>query len=107
MPDLTKIKGGTISTYDMLFGDMPLSYWAAVDSNEVPWNLFKEVKKNIDNNDKESVVNVLNEIINIPMLETSHQLLFNDPMAGKMMYAMLNLMNELIDKSIPASKKQE
>ncbi|MEO6819003.1 MAG: hypothetical protein ABI204_04710 [Ginsengibacter sp.] len=74
MPDLTKIKGSTISTYDMLFGDLPLSYWASVDSNEVPWNLFKEVKKYIDSDDKAAAVNTLNEIINIPGLESRQYL---------------------------------
>lgn len=36
--------------------------------------------------------------------EASQQLLFNDPMAGKLMHGMLNLMNALIDKSIPSNQ---
>ncbi|MEO6637755.1 MAG: hypothetical protein ABIN25_05735 [Ginsengibacter sp.] len=35
--------------------------------------------------------------------EASQQALFNDPMAGKLMHGMLNLMNALIDKSMPAN----
>lgn len=62
------------SPCDMLFGDLPLTYWASLESGEVPWNLFKQVKKNIDKNDNDSAVDVLNEIINMPGLESRQYL---------------------------------
>lgn len=62
------------TTYDMLFGDLPISYWASMESKEVPWNLFKEVKNNIDSGEKDIAVDLLNEIINMPGLESRHYL---------------------------------
>lgn len=74
MSDQIKKMGTTFSTYDMLFGDLPLTYWASLESSEIPWNLFKQVKKNIDNLDKDSAVDLLNEIINMPGLESRQYL---------------------------------
>ena len=64
----------TFSPIDMLFGDLPLSYWAGINSNEEPWNLFKEVQKSLAENDKEAAIATLEKIINIPGLESRQYL---------------------------------
>ena len=62
------------SAYDMLFGDLPLSYWGSVGGNEIPWNLFKAVHKSIETEDKETAIDMLHEIINMPGLESRQYL---------------------------------
>ncbi|MEO5943486.1 MAG: hypothetical protein ABIP30_03555 [Ferruginibacter sp.] len=74
MPDLRKKNKDTFSSYDILFGDLPLSYWGSIDSKELPWNLFKDVKKNIDNYDKDIAVDLLNQIVNMQGLESRQYL---------------------------------
>lgn len=69
-----KKTGHNFSTLDMLFGDLPLSYWAAVDSTEVPWNLFREVKKSLEKDMKHNAIDTLNEIISLPGLESRQYL---------------------------------
>ena len=40
----------------------------------MPWNLFKQVKKNIDSGKKDIAVDLLNKIINMPGLESRQYL---------------------------------
>lgn len=58
----------------MLFGDLPLSYWASTDSLEIPWALFKEVKKNLDKDDISKAIDILRKIIDLPGLESRQYL---------------------------------
>jgi hypothetical protein len=74
MFDFIKKPRHNYSAYDMLFGDLPLTYWASLHSTELPWNLFKEAKKNIDNNEKIAAIDILHKIIAIPGLESRHYL---------------------------------
>lgn len=70
MFEATKKSAEIFSAIDMLFGDLPLSYWACINSNEAPWTLFKEVQKSLDGNKKEEAIATLKEIINMPGLES-------------------------------------
>ncbi|MGC4103991.1 hypothetical protein [Ferruginibacter sp.] len=63
-----------IETRDTLFGDLPLDHWAKADSNEIPWTLFKEVKKNVDKKNKAAAIKILKDILNIAGLETRQYL---------------------------------
>ena len=37
-----------ISARDTLFGDLSLDYWAGLNTEDLPWNLFSIAKKSID-----------------------------------------------------------
>ena len=177
MFEIRKKPAHNYSPIDMLFGDLPLSYWGAIDSKELPWTLFKKVKENLAKDDKQQAIATLKEIIGLPQLEsrqylqayyflnelqgfvdgeveifgviveiglpdglvsqigpwktqrpaapenkmarlnflTSHglhfgeasqQQLFRDPLAGKTMYAMLQVMQELTTKAIEPEKRR-
>lgn len=64
----------TFSAIDMLFGDLPLSYWAGINSTEEPWTLFKEVQKALQENNNEEAIVTLKKITNIPGLESRQYL---------------------------------
>ncbi|MEO6000897.1 MAG: hypothetical protein ABIN89_28890 [Chitinophagaceae bacterium] len=64
----------TIAFRDTLFGDLPLNYWAGIDSNAEPWTLFKEVKRNVDKAKNEDAIKILNNITAIPGLESRQYL---------------------------------
>jgi hypothetical protein len=63
-----------ITIRDTLFGDHSLDHWANINSNELPWNLFKEVKILIDKGDDEKAIEALNKITRLPDLESRHYL---------------------------------
>ena len=71
---INKKPAETFSVIDMLFGDLPLSYWAGINSNEEPWTLFKKVKNSIDRNNTDDAIDVLKTIINTPAFESRHYL---------------------------------
>ena len=66
--------GQTISSRDMLFGDLSLEYWAAVDSSDIPWNLFKDAKKSVAIGNSLDAVETLKKITCIPGLESRQYL---------------------------------
>lgn len=66
--------GNSISIRDTLFGDLPLNYWAKVESNEVPWDLFKAVKQHVDKGNNTQAIEVLKKITTLPDLESRHYL---------------------------------
>lgn len=74
MFESTKKSAEIFSGIDILFGDLPLSYWAGINSNEEPWTLFKEVQKSLDGNKKEEAIATLKGIINMPGLESRQYL---------------------------------
>jgi len=59
---------------DMLFGDLPLSFWGAVPSNEIPWTLFRKVKELDEEGEDLSAIGTLREIIALPGLESRQYL---------------------------------
>src|ERR1700712_1438853 len=64
----------TFAKIDTLFGDLPLDYWAGIDTNESPWDLFKAVKKSIDKKNHPAAIELLEKIISIPGLESRQYL---------------------------------
>lgn len=74
MPELKKMAFQSFSSHDLLFGDLPLSYWAATDAAGEPWTSFKKVKNSVDENDEKSAINTLREIINMSGLESRQYL---------------------------------
>ncbi|MEO6546642.1 MAG: hypothetical protein ABIN94_01530 [Ferruginibacter sp.] len=74
MFDFIKKRNHNFSNRDMLFGDLPLSYWGAVNCKDVPWSLFKEVKKSVEKGRKNKAISILTEIINMPGLESRQYL---------------------------------
>ena len=74
MIELIETQNSNLSSIDMLFGDLPLFYWATIESDTVPWSLFKKVKKSLDKGDKQEAVNTLKEIIDMPGLESRQYL---------------------------------
>jgi hypothetical protein len=63
-----------IAVRDTLFGDLPVDYWASTDSNELPWNLFKEAKRSMDKGNKDKAIETLKSITSLPSLESRHYL---------------------------------
>lgn len=59
---------------DMLFGDLPLSFWGAVKSAEIPWTLFHKVKEFDDEGEDALAIQTLREIITLPGLESRQYL---------------------------------
>ena len=64
----------TISSRDMLFGDLPLEYWGAADCNDTPWNLFKEAKISLAKGNSLDAIETLKKITCIPGLESRQYL---------------------------------
>jgi hypothetical protein len=64
----------TITISDTLFGDLPLDYWSNIQSNELPWSLFKKAKQSIDRDDQETAISTLKEITTMANLEARHYL---------------------------------
>jgi hypothetical protein len=64
----------SINISDTLFGDLSLDYWSDVQSNELPWNLFKDAKQYLDNGDREAAIDVLTKVTALPVLESRHYL---------------------------------
>ena len=62
------------SSTDMLFGNLPLSYLAAIDSKELPWKLFKKVNEYLAKDDRQEAIRTLKEIIGMPDLESRQYL---------------------------------
>ena len=69
-----KKPSNNIAIRDTLFGDLPLDYWARVESNEVPWDLFKEVKRNVEKGKNNEAIETLKQITDMPGLESRHYL---------------------------------
>ena len=63
-----------IPVRDMLFGDLPLSFWAAVQSNEIPWTLFRKVKEFDEDGEDADAIATLHEITRLPGLESRQYL---------------------------------
>ncbi len=63
-----------ITIRDTLFGDHSLDHWAGINGNELPWNLFKEVKIHVDKGDDEKAIETLHKITKLPGLESRHYL---------------------------------
>jgi len=63
-----------IPVRDMLFGDLPLSFWGAVQSNELPWTLFQKVRELDEEGEDSSAIETLREIIALPGLESRQYL---------------------------------
>ncbi|MEJ7586786.1 MAG: hypothetical protein WKI04_04415 [Ferruginibacter sp.] len=63
-----------ISSRDMLFGDLPLDYWGAVNCNDTPWNLFKDARKSVAKGNTLDAVEILKNITRIPGLESRQYL---------------------------------
>ncbi|MEO6637754.1 MAG: hypothetical protein ABIN25_05730 [Ginsengibacter sp.] len=74
MPDLIQKPTHSFSSTDMLFGDLPISYWGTVDSEEEPWTLFKKVKESMDNDDNATAIDILEEITYTPGFESRQYL---------------------------------
>jgi len=63
-----------IPVRDLLFGDLPLSFWGAVRSGEIPWTLFRKVKDLDEEGEDLSAIETLREIIALPGLESRQYL---------------------------------
>ena len=59
---------------DTLFGDLPLAHLAGIDADGMPWNMFKEAKRHLDNGDPDEAVQSLTAIVATPGLESRHYL---------------------------------
>jgi hypothetical protein len=59
---------------DILFGDLPLDYWADMKNDEQPWNLFKELAIARDNDNNAGAIETLKKIIDLPNLESRQYL---------------------------------
>jgi len=74
MPNQIEQPVKNIPERDMLFGDLPLSFWGAVPSNEIPWTLFRKVKELDEEGEDLSAIETLREIIALPGLESRQYL---------------------------------
>jgi len=74
MPATITKTENNISIRDTLFGDLPLEYWASIESNEVPWDLFREVKQYVDKGKNAEAITTLKKITDLPHLESRHYL---------------------------------
>ncbi|MEP7259317.1 MAG: hypothetical protein ABI687_13035, partial [Flavitalea sp.] len=64
----------TLSPRDMLFGDLPFSYWAPVNNPAIPWILFSHAKDAKDKGDTSEAIKLLSSITALPDLESRHYL---------------------------------
>ena len=64
----------TLTNRDMLFGDLSLDYWTAIDCNDSPWDLFKVAKKKVDKGNIAEAVQILQAITALPGLESRQYL---------------------------------
>ena len=63
-----------ISNRDTLFGDLPLSFWAGVQANGIPWSLFKTALQQIDIGEENQAADTLRAIIATTGLESRQYL---------------------------------
>jgi len=63
-----------IANRDLLFGDLPLSYWAGIKSNEAPWTQFAEVESSLASGRQADAVTILLTIVDTPGFEARHYL---------------------------------
>ena len=59
---------------DTLFGDLPISYWAGIDADGMPWSLFKQAKHSLDTGNGMEAIQALRAILATPGLESRHYL---------------------------------
>lgn len=61
---------------DLLFGDVPIKEWQHqnIDSQEIPWILFKQASDAIELNNPEKATDILKETLIIDELESRHYL---------------------------------
>lgn len=63
-----------IPVRDLVFGDLPLEHWAGIDSHEQPWINFKKAKEADDDGEDQDAIDVLQQIMDMPGLESRHYL---------------------------------
>jgi len=63
-----------IAIRDTLFGDLPLTYWAGIDADGMPWDLFKQAKHSLDMGDANAAVQALRAIVATRGLEARQYL---------------------------------
>jgi len=59
---------------DTLFGDLPLNYWANVNSADIPWSFFKDAEEAIKRGAMQEAIEKLQHIIALPDLESRQYL---------------------------------
>jgi hypothetical protein len=64
----------TLAIRDTLFGDFPLAHWAGIDADGMPWDLFKQAKRCLDNGESAEALQALQTILSTPSLESRHYL---------------------------------
>jgi cytosine/creatinine deaminase len=72
--NLIKKKEQPLSVRDTLFGDMPIEQWVKEDNQTEPWVSFLKAKQFLDKKDKNSAIDLLQKITNMPNLESRHYL---------------------------------
>ncbi len=64
-----------VTIRDTLFGDMPLSEWPRGDDSTMePWISFVKARKSLDEGDRKSAIAMLQQITEMPSLESRHYL---------------------------------
>ena len=59
---------------DFLFGDLPLSYWASMGNEDIPWTLFRQADECVRRDDLENAFAALKNITKIPALDSRQYL---------------------------------
>ncbi|MEP7166260.1 MAG: hypothetical protein ABI741_16275 [Ferruginibacter sp.] len=74
MPETLNRPGNDRTIRDTLFGDQPLEQWAGAESEDLPWNLFKDAKRCVDKGKNNQAIEMLKKITTLPGLESRHYL---------------------------------
>ena len=90
MKGLNENQAQVWSPIEMLFGDLPLDYWADIKNDALPWDLFKEVKIAIGNGNNAGAIDTLIKIVGLPNLESRQYL--------QAYYFLNNLQGFTVDK---------